>query len=578
MGKLQLAAKEFLAHGYIFHPKFGGDDYCFSKSFFKASGIYKIKFEITEDSFNRAPFPIVESLPEQLRSRKLPHLLLGKYCCLFSDTSIIDPMNINKLVSSWLHKVEEVIDLWESGDYSGDYVAEFSIYWGGIPTYLLESTELNKNLDVYSFERKGIKGDSSTEYVVAPEREIAEKWAHSRNSVGLIEYRNSAVFVELTQAPYIHYDHPWPPESLKDFSNWLLTSSNEPLVLERLLVALAKLGKWSKGWNTFVDVIFHYDREFFGVSFNLSTESRKAIVNHYGPKSRRGRGKQAREKLRKRIFDNTRDKIFPLDVMPCSSDHVIERNRSVSSPLLSNKRIALIGAGTIGGYLAHSLSQVGAGHDAGYLVIYDNDVLKVGNVGRHILGIKFIGEKKSDSLKYYLEEQGLDLDIRAQGKFNLNIDLSHFDLILDATGDQAFSLNLSSKVSEYRSQGGKILLIHSWISGFGHTAKSLLDDGVNGCYACQFDYSKGSIKTELYPSFASGKEPDASHLFKRSCGENHLPFGSEASMLAASLAIQLLRDRNKKAPSLLMRRVSNQAIELKDKKLKKNPDCPSCMN
>ncbi|MCZ4373875.1 ThiF family adenylyltransferase [Vibrio diazotrophicus] len=262
--------------------------------------------------------------------------------------------------------------------------------------------------------------------------------------------------------------------------------------------------------------------------------------------------------------------------MPCFPDYVIERNRATSSPILSNKRIALIGAGTIGGYLAHSLCQVGAGHDSGHLFIYDNDVLKVGNVGRHILGIKFIGERKSDSLKYYIEEQGLDLDIRAEGKFNLSSDLSRFDLILDATGDQAFALNLSSKVAEYRSQGGKILLIHSWISGFGHTAKSMLDDGVNGCYACQFDYSKGTVKTELYPSFANGKEPDASHLFKRSCGENHLPFGSEASMLAASLAVQLLRDRSKKAPSLLMRRVSDEAIELKDKKLKKKSDCPSC--
>lgn len=576
MEKLQLAAKEFLAHGYIFHPKFGGDDYCFSKSFSKASGIYQIKFEITEDSFNRAPFPIVESLPEQIRNRRLPHLLLGKYCCLFSDTSIIDPMNINKLVSSWLHKVEEVIELWESGEYSGDYVAEFSVYWRGIPTYLLESTELNKNLDVYSFERKSINGNVSTEYVVASEQESAEKWAHSRNAVGKIEYRNSAVFVKLNQAPYIHYDHPWPPKSLKDFSNWLLMSSNEPLVLEKLLVALAKLGKWSKDWNTFVDVIFHHDKEFFGVSFNLPTDSRKAIFNHYGPKSRRGRGQRAREKLRKRIFDNSTKEIFPLDVMPCSPDYVIERNRAISSPMLSNKRIALIGAGTIGGYLAHSLCQVGAGHDTGHLVIYDNDVLKVGNVGRHILGIKYIGERKSDSLKYYIEEQGLGLDIRAEGKFNFCSDLSRFDLILDATGDQAFALNLSSKVSEYRSQGGKILLIHSWISGFGHTAKSMLDDGVNGCYACQFDYSKGPVKTELYPSFANGKGPDESHLFKRSCGENHLPFGSEASMLAASLAVQLLRDRNKKAPSLLMRRVSDEAIELKDKKLKKKSDCPSC--
>ena len=59
--------------------------------------------------------------------------------------------------------------------------------------------------------------------------------------------------------------------------------------------------------------------------------------------------------------------------------------------------------------------------------------------------------------------------------------------------------------------------------------------------------------------------------------ENHLPFGSEASMLAASLAVQLLRGRNKKAPTILMRRVSNQAIELKDKKLKnKNVSVENC--
>lgn len=576
MGKLQLAAKEFLAHGYIFQPKFGGDEYCFIKNFNKASGVYKIKFEIEEDSFNRAPFPIVESMPEQLSNRRLPHLLLGKYCCLFSDTSIIDPMNVNKLVSSWLHKVEEVIDLWESGDYSEDYVAEFSVYWGGISTYLLESTELNSKLDVYSFEREAINGEHSTEYVIASEQDIAEKWAKSRNAVGNIEYRNSAVFVELTQAPYIHYEHPWPPKTLKDFSNWLLMSSNQPSVLERLLVTLAKLGKWSKDYKTFVDVIFHYDKEFFGVSFNLPNESRKAIVKHYGAKSRRGRGKQAREKLRKRIFDNSNKKIFPLNVIPSSHDYVIDRNRSVSSPLLSNKRIALIGAGTIGGYLGHSLCQLGAGHDKGCLVIYDNDVLKAGNVGRHILGIRFIGERKSDALKFSIEEQGLDLDIQAEGKFNLSSALSQFDLILDATGDQAFALNLSSKVSEYRELGGEILLIHSWISGYGHTVKSMLDDGVTGCYACQFDYSKGAVKTELYPSFTNGKQPDVSNIFKRSCGENHLPFGSEASMMAASLAVQLLRDRNKKAPSLLMRRVSNQAIDLKDKKLRKNPDCPSC--
>lgn len=263
-------------------------------------------------------------------------------------------------------------------------------------------------------------------------------------------------------------------------------------------------------------------------------------------------------------------------MIPSSTEFVLDRNRSVNSPILSDKRIALIGSGTIGGYLAHSLCQIGAGYGDGCIYIYDNDMLKIGNIGRHLLGIKYIGEKKSDAIKHYIDEQGLNINIISEGKFSLTSDLSHFDLILDSTGDQAFSLNLSSKVAEYRSNGGNILLIHSWVSGFGHTAKSLLDNGLSGCYACQFDYSNNLIKSELYPSFSDGKAPGVINTFKRSCGENHLPFGSEASMLAASLAIQLLGNRGKKAPTLLMRRVSDKAIELKDKKLKKRMDCPSC--
>ncbi|WP_447062996.1 ThiF family adenylyltransferase [Vibrio alginolyticus] len=577
MSKLHSAIEEFLAHGYTFRPKLNTGEYCFEKSFIKASGLYEVRFEVDEDSFSKSPFPIIESLPETLCNRRLPHLLCGKYCCLFSDTSVIDPMNVRQLVSSWLHKMEEIIELWESGDYGEEYLTEFGVYWGGIPTYLLASRIDSDDLTMYSFERKAINGDVSTENVIATDREIAEKWASRRNIVSPIEYQNEAVFIELPKAPFIHYSHPWPPKTLKDFSEWLLTDDNGHLVLEKLLLELAGLGKWSKSLCAFVSVIFHYGTEFFGVSFHLSNENRKAIVNHYGPKSRRGRGRQAREKLRKRIFENSREKVFPLNVIPSSSEFVLERNRSTFSPILNNKKVALIGGGTIGGYLAHSLCQIGAGHGSGHITIYDSDVLKMGNIGRHILGVRYIGEKKSDSLKHYLEEQGLNLDVRAAGSFSLSSDLSSFDLVLDATGDQAFSLNLSSKVAEYRSSGGDILLIHSWISGFGHTAKSLLDDGINGCYACQFDYSKALTKSELYPSFADGKVPSFENVFKRSCGENHLPFGSEASMLAASLSVQLLGSRGKRAPTLLMRRVSDKAIELKDKKLKKRPDCPSCV-
>jgi hypothetical protein len=576
MGKLRLATEEFLAYGYSFQPQFNSNDYCFIREFNKASGTYKVKFEISEDSFNSAPFPTIESLPDKLSNRRLPHLLGGKYCCLFSNTSVLDPLNIKQLISSWLSKMEEIIVLWESGDYHKDYLTEFGVYWGGISTYLLSDNSDFKQLEVYSFNRNKLDGDEELEYVIAEDREGAQQWAENRNATNAIEFRNDALFVKLTQAPFIHYDHPWPPKRLKDFSSWLLTSSNGDSVLEKVLSSLAILDKWSKNKITFVDVIFHYETIFFGVSFNLPVESRKALARNYAPKSKRGRGMKVREKLRKRIFEDSNSKVFPLNVIPASLDYILKRNSSNSLPLLANKKIALIGGGTIGGYLAHSLTQLGAGYDNGLITIFDNDVLKAGNLGRHILGISYVGEKKSESLKHYLKGQGFHSKVIARGKFSMGLDFSEFDLILDATGDQAFSLNLSHKVSRFRGLGGRILLAHSWISGFGHTAKSLLDNGISGCYGCQFDYSKKPVKSELYPSLSRGKSPNATDVFKRSCGENHLPFGSEASMLAASLVIQLLYDRQKKAPTLLIRRVSDKAIEQKDKRLKKRIECPAC--
>lgn len=576
MNKLRLATEEFLAYGYSFQVRFNSNEYSFIREFRKSSGTYKVKFEINEDSFNSAPFPTIESLPDKLLNRRLPHLLGGKYCCLFSDTSVLDPLNIKQLISSWLCKMEEIIELWESGDYHEDYLTEFGVYWGGIPTYLLSDNPDFKQLEVYSFKRNKLDGNEELEYIIAANKTDAEQWAENRNAINTIKFQNDALFVKLAKAPFIHYDHPWPPKCLKDFSTWLLTSSNGNSVLEKVLTSLATLDKWCKNKIPFVHVIFHFETIFFGVLFTLPVESRKALARHYAPKSKRGRGKKVREKLRKRIFEDSNSIVIPLNVIPASLDFILKRNSSTNLPLLANKRIALIGGGTIGGYLVNSLSQLGAGYDNGLLTIFDNDVLKMGNLGRHILGVAYVGERKSESLKHYLKGQGFHSNVIAKGKFSMGLDFSEFDLILDATGDQAFSLNLSHKVSRFRYLGGSVLLAHSWISGFGHTAKSLLDNGISGCYGCQFDYSKQPVKGELYPSFSSGKPPNATDVFKRSCGENHLPFGSEASMLAASLVTQLLYERQKKAPTLLIRRVSDKAIEQKDKRLKKRIGCPAC--
>jgi hypothetical protein len=66
---------------------------------------------------------------------------------------------------------------------------------------------------------------------------------------------------------------------------------------------------------------------------------------------------------------------------------------------LAGKRIALIGCGTIGGFLAKQLAQSGAGSCGGRLLLLDNDVLQPGNLGRHLLGVRDLAHNKAEGCR-----------------------------------------------------------------------------------------------------------------------------------------------------------------------------------
>ncbi|WP_214655821.1 hypothetical protein, partial [Vibrio anguillarum] len=110
-------------------------------------------------------------------------------------------------------------------------------------------------------------------------------------------------------------------------------------------------------------------------------------------------------------------------------------------------------------------------------------------------------------------------------------------------------------MNQHRSNGNRISLVHSWITAFGHVVKALLNDDSNSaCYACQFVYGSNGSKTEIYPGLKPSDIEEATQSFRKACGENVLPFGNEASMSAAGLALELLNNRSERSPKLLIRR------------------------
>jgi Prokaryotic E2 family B/ThiF family len=79
---------------------------------------------------------------------------------------------------------------------------------------------------------------------------------------------------------------------------------------------------------------------------------------------------------------------------------------------LAGWSVALIGCGTIGGFLAKLLAQSGAGSGGGRLLLIDKEILWPGNLGRHLLGVGDLGRNKAEGCR--------DLILR---------DLPHLDVV-----------------------------------------------------------------------------------------------------------------------------------------------------
>src|SRR5205823_513804 len=118
---------------------------------------------------------------------------------------------------------------------------------------------------------------------------------------------------------------------------------------------------------------------------------------------------------------------------------IYERNM-VDRSNLSGKRIALVGVGTIGGFLAKFLAQSGAGAGGGgQLLLVDNQCLEPGNLGRHLLGLPDIGKNKAQAVREELLRVNPDCEIAAfdGNALERNADLMGYDLLVDATGERA---------------------------------------------------------------------------------------------------------------------------------------------
>lgn len=258
---------------------------------------------------------------------------------------------------------------------------------------------------------------------------------------------------------------------------------------------------------------------------------------------------------------------------------IFRRNMNGHTPLI-DRRIALVGCGTIGSHLAKFLVQSGAGHDDGTLLLLDNQTLEPGNVGRHYLGTTSIGDSKPGALKaailrQFPEANILPMATHAEGFFEI---LAGYDLIVDATGEEALSMSINHHfVAHRRNHETAPDVLHVHLFGNGAAAQALLVDGSDfACLKCLKPDHYGNWR---FSPLKSGVAPSQSVA---ACGEaQYIAYGVAAPAMAAALALQLILDWNSGTPTPRMRtfRIEKKDTqEVNDKNPDRSSRCVACGN
>ena len=253
-----------------------------------------------------------------------------------------------------------------------------------------------------------------------------------------------------------------------------------------------------------------------------------------------------KNKLLKPVLDNqylTQKVVFYTVNLIDFKTSVLRNLPEKSQNGLLGKKVFQVGLGAIGGYMADSLIKIGAGIDGEFTII-DNDILSVDNVGRHLLGIEYIGKSKSKAFKEYAQKQTFNQLKKLNTKFDNigNYNFQYFidnpvDLIVDATGSIEVQEYLNELVQQIPLESRPNLL-HLWIFGNGECVQGFwrdakLQNNQGGCIQCLGSSGKGLSENTL-----PIKNPNKEQRFG-ACSA-FTPYAVSGGMMASSLGINMI--------------------------------------
>jgi len=448
----------------------------------------------------------------------------------------------------------------QKGERIAQEDSEFIVHWSGVPSYLDIGEAHWPPESGARIERLELGRPEATSsgpvvvYRLSSDSGLGRYAAFGEvRSVQIVP----SVYVDIERYPF-RQPKGWPPKNLAQLNTWL--QAHRPTGGRNLWrqIASAMFTSGSKASNVYVIINTKAGR--YGALLDVGPDGTKG----FRPGSALAETLHGNNPLTQRVAV-LRSTFERLD-----DDFVLKRNAPDQKAVLAGKRIHLVGAGAVGSGLADLLVQAGAGSNGGALHIFDFDVLRPENLGRHLLGVPYLGINKAEGIALFLRRNRLCscvLSHPVQGAdphFHQNA-----DLVIDATSAPYVGAALSNAARAER----KWSLLSAFVEGEGWVAGTYLYQGRPGeaCRTCLEPWIGGRA-SHVRHDHAPKTRDDG-------CGSTYTPYRAAAATMAAALASELACDWATGKPTSRYRavRLPNAPAHVKDSCLSSPTSRSSCV-
>lgn len=231
-------------------------------------------------------------------------------------------------------------------------------------------------------------------------------------------------------------------------------------------------------------------------------------------------------KIEKEIVD-----VIPYKIERCDFDYL--SNEIGNKTFLKNKKILLIGSGSLGSYISEELIKSGCTN----LTIYDGDKYHYENICRHKHPLRDSGFYKTSLSKIWLEYYHPQILIDAINKnFCTEDSVAKYDLIICTIGSSDKQLELNEYFNKsFRDKP----VIFSWLEGDGESSHAMCSyNNCTGCYKCCFiDDYENSINNKFNVSDVSNIKYKTTY-----CGGTRVAYGTSTLLSATLITLKAISD------------------------------------